>query len=1043
MLDAAYVLLLDGVPVLFASRDLGDAWAIAQGWTRLHAGLQLPRGIAAGVDLRGGDWTDSTAQLELVDVDDTLPRVFSAGDEGEPLIVTIEPGDVAPSPTWGRWVGSEAIGPAGERRRWSCWPGFAVGGRHLGQLEASALGQTRAVSVTASPRQWDGLRWSLWRLDAVDVDEWPDLEGAHLVGVGVLLGPPRVDGRTWSLRVTGPEGWIGGTAGPARTSEPVPVAPITRIGDGPDDGRLLASLELVDLSTQNVLHAWVPTDAALEVLVPPGEVTYADLAAAFGELLDVVQDDAGSGTAYRHGASASRLRYVTTAGADGVSVRWNRDEEVAAGHDPANFGTTPRLQVTAPEPVWAGLGFDVRAQVTLDPSEHPEAFAIFEAASTPGHWTGVFFAADHVAMLGYITQDWAPVVVDPDDPSDHYTNFQADRRWAPAFAGGACAWTMVAGQQFQLRTFDPVYWLGVASRPLPADPADATKVAALGGGIGDVTHQGLVLVEGPYRWAGGGEVDAASPLEAQRGQTVQVFRVGWRANAEGSVDTDSDGWPRALVYEVLEPREFGVPWPRLEGGTWSGWIQPPIGTRGFVARPLFALEWHTGEGQRVDLIALRAMLTTGTRGRWVDADAPTEEIFGLAHPSPSLEAGANDMDGAGLPLDAEVAELGLAIPAGLVADPSTWAQVVAAVGPQASRAKVAISTATSWRALFRSLLGALGLAPSWSGGRFGVRDATRWPSPAEAVLVLTPQLHATRWADDAYRVSQEARPAAPIDVFEIAATRNPAGSDYAQRWQRLAQTPGTRYRAQTITHRIDGAYFVHHLAGIPGSAWAGDLEARTAALAAWWESDMAELVVRLDTDLARHLRAGDAVMVTDPWIADRRAGLYGLAQAVGLVTRTVWDAVDEVLTATVLVSLRNAATLYARAALATWYDADGLEIGVVDSWLGTPGFDAAAFVEPDWSTAGGAMAIEAFAWGGGALTRGIFGEVVGVQVAEGDCRLQLAAPLSGAAWLRDRWHVIVPRRLADQTAPWVAVWLAAIADEVGLLPDASAGKPFV
>ena len=48
-----YAWVCDGVSTIFVTDEgLDDAWAVTQGFTRTHAGLQAPSGLSAVIDLR-------------------------------------------------------------------------------------------------------------------------------------------------------------------------------------------------------------------------------------------------------------------------------------------------------------------------------------------------------------------------------------------------------------------------------------------------------------------------------------------------------------------------------------------------------------------------------------------------------------------------------------------------------------------------------------------------------------------------------------------------------------------------------------------------------------------------------------------------------------------------------------------------------------------------------------------------------------------------------------------------------------------------------
>jgi hypothetical protein len=1052
---AAYVLLLDGVGTVFATVSGLTAWAIAEGFTGALEGLELPHGLGCGIDLRDGGFTDQSITLRIQDLDGSLPALFGGSLAGAAeLVDTLEPWqDPAPGGTWEQCIGLEQIGPNGERRMFSCWPGFAVGLRHVGSQQAWAVGLDPSP-ITSTPRLWTGRRWTVWRV-LYEGGAWQTLEQAQLVGLGTLLGQGTVYREAWEFRCTGVEGWIGGNLGAGSLADPLDVAPVGKVEDA-FAATVSASLVLARLSDFEVGHEWVSPLSATAISVGLGAITYGDLVTDIQGLLATVEADASSGWAFN--AADSSLSYSTSAGADGFTVQWNISSEVAGGFilgsSFSDFAV--RLRVSMHESLWTLLGYDVRSQPIVDPVEDQAEYCQFSPSlAFADHWVGSFWSAAPQAMLAQLTGDFAALELTT-ELWDYPSNFQGPRLWPPIYAGGASTWTLQAGQEFQILTSNPVHFLGTLSRPVMADPDDPFTAIEITD-VGVATHQGLVVVEGPYRRVG--DTDGAqSPaegyafdieLERKLGRTKQVFRVAWRQASDGSMSTDTEGRPRAVVYRVEDPRVWGFEFEQLHG-PWSGWRQAPEGGRDMTVQPLIGIEYGSDDGNQSSLLMRRILATTGSATTWKSDDTLAVDIFGTQWATPTLEAGANDK-AAPLALDAEVAQLGLGVPADLIGGESDWA-AWDGVGEHVSRAIVVSAGATSARAVLNGLLAPAGLCWSFAGGRLGVIDPTRFPSPDEvSLIVVTPSDYAGKPGDPlSAQPTQELREWAPIDLAEISGTREPTSATFRTKVSRRATDPGATGRAQTIVHKITAPHAVNRSTLILGSGWLSETYSRFSETCTFWCRPHFVVEARLHADDAANVWPGDGLLLTDPWLVDPSGAAedYGIIAAIGRVTKRVYSARDEVVTITALLNAETAITLYSPAAVVTEYVVAGgnYSLAASDDWLGCRldgSFDVEGFAEPYWSTDGTAMQVEGFAWNGVGWSRGIYGEVVSVVASTGACSLVLSGPLTGATYYRDHHHVFVPRRFADQTAAWALRYFAALCLEDGSHDTGTAGKTFV
>jgi hypothetical protein len=1056
---AAYVLRIDGVSTIFTTHDdLDTTYAENNGYAYSMAALELPEALGAGIDLRDGGFVDQTITLRLRDLDGTLPMIFGGSLTGAPeLVDTIEASTVATAnaSVWGKCVGLETFGPAGERRQFSCFPGFDVGMRHVGSQEAWAT-QTGPAPVTDYPRLWTGRRWTIYRIFK-EGGTWQALDDGTLVGFGSLLGQGRVKAETWEFKSSGPEGWASGNLGAGALSDPIPVAPILVVGDGPFDGVISASLVLERLDgIGDAFHEWVSPITPTSDTIAAGPQTYDDIVSAFQTLLSTVESDAGSGEAY-NGAGLNIVTYSDSPGGDGVVVQWERSTEAASGFDPLTDSAryAVRLRISAKRDIWSVLGYDVDSQPVVDPVDDAEVYCDFvPSLVVVDHFVGSFWSASPEAMRARLTGDYS-ALQDTDDPSDYPCNFQAPRTWPPIYRGGAVTWTLEAGQEFQLLTSNPVYMLATKSRPVMGDPNDPFSPITISEGVGEATAQGLMVVDGPYRRVGdkdGGQTPDegyAFPIELERsrGRTQQVFRIAWRTAGDGSVALDNEGYPRLVVYRVEDPRVWGFEYPPLNG-PWAGWRQAPPDGRPMVARPLVAIELGSDEGNRSSLVMRRILATTGSAGEWYSDDTLLTPIYGTQWPTPTLDAGANDKT-APVVLDGEVAALGLGIPADLIAGEAGWA-AWESVGEHVSRSIVVSAGAMSARSTLQGMLAAPGLCWSLAGGQFGVIDPTRFPSP-DAVRVITTANYAGEFADPASaRAEQDLRDWSPPDRAEIRGTRDATTGEFRTKVDRESADLGKRYRAQTIKHPIVAPHAVNRASQILGNGWLSECYQRFDRTASFWTQQHFVVTMRLHADDALGLWPGDGIMLTDPWLADPtgESSEYGVTAAIGYVVERKYSARDEVVRIRAMLNAEVPLVLYAPAAVSTEYiDGAGGEYSLVciDDWLGCRvdvSLDVDGFSEPFWSLTGVGALIEGFAWDGSTWTRGIYGEVDSVVATPGSCKIILTGALTGATYYRDHHHVWVLRAFADQTSQWVLDLFAALCLEDGTHDGGEPGKTF-
>lgn len=1038
-----YLFLIDGCPVAFATDEslaLSDLAAWGE-WTSVHYGLDLPSGLASVLDLTSGLLSDTSASFTLRDVDDTLADLFaSSNDDATELLTEILPGDTAPASTWGKHVGTELIGPAGERRQCSCVPGWNIGMHHFGSGQSYAIGAGE-TPVSDLPIVWAGRRACLYRLVRTASGGWPDLTDgtarrSALVWFGTFLGQGSPSRHSWPLRFAGPESWAMGNLATGLRKDPVPVRASVNINTANGEHKMRGSLLLINPFDSTSAHNYVAQATDTTSLV--GATSFEDVVAAVNAFITDIIDDAGSGTAFSS-IGLSTARYEIAPGNEGILILWERESD--PNYAGGNY--TARLLLRMHEKVWQVLGFEPTVQVGQQLDTEEPFFAWFNVAPEdwPGHYEGRFYAHSKHADEMLVEGDFSEITL------TDMSNDQNYRRWAPLCPGGAQVFdTNAVGQELTFRTFEPLYLVPTKATPLMGDPTNATLPYSITNGVGEVTATGLIAVRGPYRTIVQNDDDAIT--------TTQVARICWRTQSDGSVALDDDGFPRAVVYRWENPRVYGIDNEQV-GGTWATFVEAPEGQAKTEARQLVAFEHAVGAADSLPYVYARLLCSTGSSGDWWTSQLMAVPQFGI-EPNAYLEPGANDLglDGLGAPLlgrftDAEAPGLGRGIPTSMIASTSDMvSSVESAIADAATddllACKVVVSESASLRKILDGMLRVTGWGMSLAGGRFGLFDMWKWRTSG-LLGVVSAETYVSEPGDPIGAVpSQELRELSPVDVVDLQAVRDATANKYARTLSRTATDPGSQYRGQTMRRSIDAPFLAHPSTLGFGSGWATSFAQRWDTGFRWWASQ--HFKVKFTAPLTRHLEfwPGDIVTLTDEWLVNP-AGGYGLASAPGFVISREVNVREETVEVEALV---NGSTfrIYAPAAVALEYDDVNYTITCEADWLSCRGgasSDVDGFIEPAWSDEGGDAEIDVLEFNGVSWAPTLSGFVNGIDLTNPSApKLELTGALTGT-WRRDRHHLVVLSYFDDQAAAWVGRVYAPVCDKDGTADGSALGTKFV
>lgn len=738
----------------------------------------------------GGEVADLFAEVALELTVDSMAARLSPKQDPAPEVT---PGPAAtPVNLWDRHVGTEAIGPAGERRHYWVEPV----GKPPGLDHIAGIGWPPSL-VTDRPVVWTGRLAVLYRIvQDPDTGAYPNWHAQHAGGslwwTGKIKGRGTFistsEGRALQLPVSGvgallrrplnlsrptpwlrPQGGVNLTGDRAVISVWIAELPRVQVGDGISFTpsvypcmTVAAGYTLAGLTTREQIAARIR--AVVEVVTQGadfGGVLAADLETWTGP--DLVANSVW-------GLGGDGLRKVEI-GATGSTVRIKCE--------PVPQGTTYgyEIVIAVDVTVWQLLGWDTNG---------PE-----------------FTSANGWLPMGGLGWGAEPAGASNVAPSIYIGSFGTRRDiedpvWEWAFGGD---W----------RHYIAPYPNGTVT--LAPEGGDLLRLA-----IGEVRCEGQLAQ--PYE--AGATIDAATVDSvgwwAFRGErlTAQAFLAGddpvedlqialcqWVATASGDgVEVDDVGWARLSVIRWEDPRRFGVdhdrfgePWVSVIGGLECS----PIGVLGGIS--------PSAPGWRHRMIP-RLLLASGT--------ATQTTIDGVVTLTPGANHPVDLPPGDPWAGDLEVADLGLGLPRAWV-DWRSWytcaAKLPAGAGGAINRVTYALSGSTQAEGVLEQAMRGAGWAWSWKRtAGTGVPALGCW-DPAQPLSLDDVEVTLRRGlqAETAsaasstkpqWRAVLELRSEGPYDVFDVGVDRGPYGDALAYSRRYEAEDPGRRYRDGKIVWEV-------------------------------------------------------------------------------------------------------------------------------------------------------------------------------------------------------------------------------------------------
>lgn len=857
-----YLLLIEGVPFAFT-----DEPAIAEGtswWTtddrRLILGLTVPASLKISLDLESGLIEEDQATFQLIDHDGTIPAFFGGlqktlaelGPRLRPLedpATGLFDGGGGALDHEGAFIGTEALGPEGERNYYSATPWIDMPGQdHPGH----ELPRPVHTTHDAGPYLVEGRRVALYRLVwDPDAQGWPPFgtqTGQALSGGwspqlwwGVLRQSGRVEGRTWTINCVGPGSWLRRALNSRTTSRWYPVTVDLELAD-----EERAVTITFGKSEHNALSYTYGTDFD-SYTIPDGTPT--DVADYLAAAIAVVAHVSGDAGMWDDDVPVAGALGVITFGIEGCTISTL-----------ASCGYAATMSLRLHRKVWKALGYD--------PDFHPDDLEgpqpLFYANAKNYH-TGIFST---------VPPGMHPLI---QDASPEWDGDGVPRTFTPLYKGGVSILTGAGGVAVHLSSGEDeaIYCEGQSIRPASTDLDN--NAARL--------------------WAFRGKLqlpDQAEPIDV-----VQVAACSWVEDTSGLVAKDAGGVTHGLTIDQwLDPRLYGFN--NLPIDPDLGWASVNEGDDGvqIEASPLAhfgALYQHL---DRVDHTIIRILASTGT-AVWDEAAVASDctDDGAPAYASGNLTPGDNDFGGANWPAgDFEIYDLGLQVPrsmidatriTGAIDDLPAGALSPLAVG------KVAVQGGPIQSAeMLQALLAPRGWCLSLIRGKYGL-FAPHIPAESKFDATTDPEITVSDLHGDAGDPAStiptvELRPVSPFDRLAVTYAGLPTETwiDGQSELKAQARDPGARARSGTRTRDLPcpdlpaTEWWVEEPGDNPPTGWQGILRLLWERQIPSWLAQPHRLVtgLRVSRPKGQDIYPGQILKLTNPWPANS-TGTYGMSGA--------------------------------------------------------------------------------------------------------------------------------------------------------------------
>jgi hypothetical protein len=972
------VFVIEGISLAFVSHRHLESLSTGEGHT-MRRGLEregMRRRIE--IDMRQGGIVPHTMRVNIHDHVGDLAELFSADrDDFEYLDATVEAGEdlAARTDLHDQNIGSELVGPAGERRQYPVPLGDSLGRQHYTGSFDAQLGATPS-RVSSQPLLWAGRRCALYRVYRDHVtfpgdysQGWRPASEWRRCWWGSMRDDGRVSGRMWTIECGGPETWLQKDLGQLTQRTPVGIAP-----------------EFTVTADENQAAVYIDRALLSVGLSPIGEqafsavftgATVAELRQELADLVTAAADDAGTDGPW---TDTNGNIFATIGGGRSIIARWSSDFTSSA--------QWIRFHIVMHRRMWERLGWNLGQEQYTAEFEHKFVDEIpTEVQAAVGSPPNDGYVALQIRLFAYdipyyqINPQYLAGVA-PIDPSQINAEGQVINM-SPNTAG------LVThdGQQFA---------------PIASDPADAT----VGYGLpdaGECNAQGLWLMQGDRRFAG------------QEDEFVEsaIVQCSWR-NQQGSIQAN-----QVVATALWNPRRFGINRPTLS----STWSQQ---ANAVEARPVLYLGYQQLNGYDLaHLVLQRILLTTGTSTGWSSFSEDLPVISDPGDNDPPILAGF-------VRLDTERADLGLAIPRAMVQAPGLWQAAAQTADDEALEVFVAIEPGTNSEDVFDGLLTPLGFAWSLAGGAYGIFTPHDPIEESDILWVLSREQQEGRFGG-MVELDQDLRDYAPVDGFDVQWSAVIYGDDYRFAAKIDPGDDGRRYRPGGIIESIKAPFHRRTNAASSG------IRTRQSERARFWaRRHYTVRGFNVLPSLGRRIWPGEGARITHPLLVDAVANEYGVTarRARILAVEEDFSRQGSRFSIDFLAYAERTTTprLHGPIAQGYGFDSDTDEILVLDDCLGLGNGwnDAAAFVEPTYVGLlpfGGNLDVHWWQNDGSGWSVTGSGTVSSVTTTPGSSRLAITG-ITGVYYpCADA--IVMPTTIDVQSAAYAQALFVGIADEDG------------
>lgn len=969
----AWLLVIEGIPWCWTSQEEiagsgASSWiGTAHGPRIVRPGLIPPATLSTEVRFTAGSGNgqleDDGGDFQIIDTMGDLLRLFAVPVAPQLLGARLAPTD-DPAPQfgvdhqsnavllWGRYVGHEAIGPAGERRYFPCIPGALPGPDHAALNE---LAQIAPVEVTDSPQYQEGRRVALYLLRrdphgrrAPERANWPtwseQIEGGALVWWGKLRRGDCV-GRRWRLPCDGPASWLAKQLNANAPSEWRGATPLFELSTAPGLREDLYAIVLAtrDGDNQNYhFHGQEVFEGAGFGATPKID----DIVTLLSNTVQGLNSAAGP-----DGVFNEQFGAYADFNLGSISVSITKQGILATGAS---------MRITLHAKVWALLGWDPLAQTKMIPAEDDNPYAagfnLDDAVQTPalvkppgpGYWT--LYADTWKPAVGDVLNDW--------------DNEGAARIYQPLSSAGAIVLSPAADQEISDGYPPGEYFEGQLARP-------PTPGAAVDGQATDTMR--WVLFGAMRRTEG---QDEAEEIRA-------VARIEWASGGLPMFTLSTKSDLRYRIVRWYDPRCFGYPDKSFDGPLALPLNAPPEQSLRMVPLAVFGYAGGAKGLDNVVHVLARLLLSTGT-ARWEDGAL----IVGANHHPDAKAGGIND--------DTEIADLSLAIPASLV-DLKSFAAAAAqnpgGLGGPLNKVRLAYIGPVSSQEIIGTIMGVRHWAWSLRGSRFGLFSWTQALRLEDVDVAIGP----SDVAGDPGPPRVNLRPVAPVDRAIVKFGHADRQIEVSEHEHAIASRDQGR-PARNGRHEVNllgrglpvpGRWTLNEE---PPPNWQGDWSSLWATrVGPWAASSMISIQLTVRPPKALRCHVGSIVRVTNPWPATAR-GVFGLTNALGRITRVELD--TNTLCATVSILLQDRDAVLSRrfapiarvvdrvATVEERYDAATKTLFCqADAFGRNADPDVRYFVEPEGLNIGGAAKICVWQWNRSRWLKTMTGTVASVDEA--------------------------------------------------------------